>query len=347
MPVFDASSRTRTAQVEPASFGHKRTDTPFTPAQILVQQAADGRRGAAWRLLQAYMENDPRAEMAICALEDDRLAACLLECLALQTWAGKPFLLPPSLRSSYARARLRTLFVSSSGINAARGERVLLAALSDRHLAVREAALSILGLIHSRTAVPRLIQALHDPLPSTRIQAIRALGHSSYPEAVPALLAALHGADEQSGVQIFLALTNLGHCAVPALIEVSQSNSARMRWHSIRALAEIRDPRSFLILINALQDSDHSVAWMAARGLLPFGRACIEPILHMLTRAEMTPWLRETASYILRTHCQQDGDLTAALDPLLQEMHRSSYKDGTAYLAFKALEQLKAHSLVG
>lgn len=63
--------------------------------------------------------------MAISALEDDRLAASFLQCMALQTWAGKPFLLPPSLRSSYARTHLRTLFAPSGGIDAARGERAL------------------------------------------------------------------------------------------------------------------------------------------------------------------------------------------------------------------------------
>jgi hypothetical protein len=75
------------------------------------------------------------------------------------------------------------------------------------------------------------------------------------------------------------------------------------------------DPRCFLILISALQDNDHSAAWMAARGLVPSGRACIEPILHMLSRAQMTPWLRETVSYMLHTQCLHDSELASTLNP--------------------------------
>jgi HEAT repeat protein len=293
------------------------------------------------------IEDDPRAVGAVSSLEDDRLAANLLAYLAVHTWAGKPFIVPQLLRSPYARPRLRALFVSPAGIAAGRAERVLLAALHDTRSPVREAAMDLLGLIGSRTAVPPLMQALHDPLPSTRLQAARALGRCGDPQAVQALLAALHGANERQSSQIFMALTRLGHIAVPALLEASQSNSTWLRWHSIRALTEIRDVRCIPVLINALQDSDHAVTWMAARGLAPSGKACVEPILHMLTTAEMTPWLRETASYVLRAQCQYDSNLKAVLDPLLQEMHRSSYKDGTGYLALRALERLDAGTLAG
>jgi len=348
MSVFDSSSKTSMPDTEFSRQEQAEIAPPIgvTPPQILAQQAADGRRGAAWRLLQLLMENDPRAVMAIASLKDDRLAANLLECIALGTWAGKPFVVPSPLRSPYARTRLRTLFVPPSGIDEARSERVLLAALRDSRPAMREAAMYILGLMGSRAAIPHFVQALHDSLPSTRSQAAKALGRSGSPQAVQALLAALRGADEQQSSQIFMALTNLGHVAVPSLIEVSRSSSAWMRWHCIRALAEIHDARAFPVLVKALGDRDHSVAWMAAKGLAPFGKACVEPVLRMLTTADMTPWLRETASYVLNKQCQHYRELKPALDPLLQEMHRSSYKDGTGYLALRAMGQLETSGLL-
>src|SRR5712691_12005501 len=69
------------------------------PPQALARDAADGRRGAAWRLLYWIMENDPRAVVAVSSLDDDRLARHLLEFIAIGTWAGKPFVIPPPLRS--------------------------------------------------------------------------------------------------------------------------------------------------------------------------------------------------------------------------------------------------------
>ncbi|MGZ3645885.1 MAG: hypothetical protein ACXVCM_18765, partial [Ktedonobacteraceae bacterium] len=71
----------------------------ITPPQILAQDAAAGKRGAAWRLLVWIMENDPRAIIAVSSLDDDRLAQNLLEFIALGTWAGKPFVVPVPLRS--------------------------------------------------------------------------------------------------------------------------------------------------------------------------------------------------------------------------------------------------------
>ena len=317
-----------------------------TPPQLLAQQAAEGQRGAAWRLLYLIIENDPRAVEAISSFADDRLAGHLLEFIALGTWAGKQFVIPPPLRSPFARTRLRTLFVSQAGIPQERGERVLLVALRDRRTPVREATIYILGLMGSLPAVPELIQALHDAQLSTRLQAAKALGRTGSPDAVPALLDALPGADERMSSQIFMALVSLGHVAVPVLLDFAHSNSSWMRWHSIRALGAIRDPRALPVLVDALQDADHSVAWMAAKGLTPFGRECVEPVLRMLTTARMTPWVVETASYVLHTQCQAHSELKPYLDPLLQQMHQAGYRSGTGYTALKALEQLQASGVL-
>ncbi|HEX7735645.1 MAG TPA: HEAT repeat domain-containing protein [Ktedonobacteraceae bacterium] len=317
-----------------------------TPPQALAQGAAEGRRGAAWRLLYLIIENDPRAVEAVSTLPDDRLAENLLEFIALGTWAGQQFVIPPPLRSPFARTRLRTLFVPPSGIEHERAERVLLAALHDRRVPVREAAIYILGLMGSLAAVPELINAMHDTQTSTRLQATKALGRTGSPDAVPALLDVLPGADERMSSQIFMALVGLGHVAVPVLLDYAHSHSSWLRWHSIRALGAIRDPRALPELVNALQDSDHSVAWMAAKGLAPFGRDCVEPVLHMLCTTQMTPWVVETASYVLRAQCQAHSELKLYLDPLLQQMHQPGYRSGTGIAALKAQEQIQASGVL-
>src|SRR5258707_4049129 len=87
----------------------------ITPPQILAQDAAAGRRGAAWRLLHWIMENDPRAVFAVSSLDDDRLARNLLEFIAVGTCAVNPFAIPEPLRSPHTRTRLRTLFLPAAG----------------------------------------------------------------------------------------------------------------------------------------------------------------------------------------------------------------------------------------
>src|SRR6266852_7631087 len=273
MIPYDSSSEIdMTTRHESAPLEQIETDvTPpigITPPQVLAQEAAEGRRGAAWRLLYWIMENDPRAVIAVFSLDDDRLAQNLLEFIALGTWAGKPFVVPVPLRSPLARTRLRTLFLPGAGIDSVRAQRVAMSAARDKRPAVRETAIYILGLLESPVATLILIQALNDQVPSVRLQAVKALGRVGNPEAVPALLNALLGADEQLGSQIFSALVRLGRAAVPALLEASNSSSTWMRWQATRALGAIRDRRALPVLVSALSDTDHSVAWMGAKGLV-------------------------------------------------------------------------------
>src|SRR5258708_44046 len=316
------------------------------PPQILAQDAAAGRRGAAWRLLHWIMENDPRAVGAVSALDDDRLAQNRLEFIAVGTWAGKPFVIPAPLRSPHTRTRLRTLFLPGAGLDSVRSQRVAMAAARDKRPAVRETATYILGILESPVATPVLIDALNDPVPTVRMQAAKALGRVGDPVAVPALLNALRGADEQVGSQIFSALVRLGHAAVPALMETSASNSAWMRWQCMRALGGIHDRRALPVLVGALTDSDHSVAWMGAKGLVHFGRLGVEPVLQLLMRAEMSPWLVETASYVMHSQAQHDPKLKPYLEPVIQRMHGTAYRVGTAPAAQNALTKLKADGLI-
>src|SRR5258707_15767909 len=124
----------------------------ITPPQILAQDAAAGRRGAAWRLMHWIMEDDPRAMLAVSSSEDDRLAQNLLEFIAMGTWAGKPFVVPRPLRSPHARTRLRTLFLPGSGMEPARAQQVLMAGARDKRPAMRGTSVHILGIFGSPEA---------------------------------------------------------------------------------------------------------------------------------------------------------------------------------------------------
>src|SRR2546423_6798599 len=168
MTSYDSSSQAKMGappDIRPSEQASADVAPPvgITPPQLLAQDAAAGRRGAAWRLLYWIMENDPRAVIAVSSIEDDRLAHHLLEFIAIGTWAGKPFVVPRPLRSAYARTRLRTLFLPEAGMDPVRAERVLLAGLRAKRPAVREMAAYILRLISNPTAAPHPLYALTSP----------------------------------------------------------------------------------------------------------------------------------------------------------------------------------------
>ncbi len=158
------------------------------------------------------------------------------------------------------------------------------------------------------------------------------------------MLSLLPHADEQLDNQIFSSLAHLGPVAVPVLIEMSTSRSPWRRWHCIRALGAIRDLRAQPVLVSALADPNQSVAWMAAKSLLPFGPSCVGPVLHLLVSTSATSWLVETASYVLSNlHCPR---LEAYLKPVIQCMHQANFRLGTNLYAYKALSQLIADGLI-
>ena len=224
--------------------------------------------------------------------------------------------------------------------------RVLPADVHDRRPAMRENAIYILGIIGSRAALPVLIEALNDPVPAVRLQAAKALGRVGDPSAVPVLLTALQTADEQLGSQIFQALVKLGQPAVPSLMTASTSHSAWMRWQCVRALGEICDDRAIPVLVHALTDSDHSVAWMGAKSLARFGKHALEPTLRLLVTAETSPWLVETASYVLHELYLQNLRLKPYLEPVVQSMHGPAFRIATPNAARTALAQLTADGML-
>lgn len=317
----------------------------ITPPVVLAREAAEGHRGAAWRLFYRLLENDPRAVEAIVSQDDDRLVRYLLEFIALGSWAGKRFVVPPPLRSSYARMRLYTLFLPRSGMERSQTERVLLQAVHSQYPAVREVALNILGMIHSHTALPVTLDALRDPVQSVRLQAVKGLGRLKSPEAIPALVQALSTSDEQTATQIFAALAHIGHEAVPALLDLSASHSAWVRWNSLRALGKICDHRAIPAFAKALHDNDHGVAWMGAKGLVEFGTLAIEPVLRSLITGNITAWLVETSTYVLGH--QQDKKVQPYLAPLLAHLRSMSLsKTSTSYLAHQTLNQMRADGVL-
>lgn len=353
MTRFDSSSETpQVASLDDATIERPQVDDAgpippigITPPAILAQEAATGRRGAAWRLLYWVIESDPRAIVAIESLDDDRLAQHLVEFISLGTWAGKRFVIPPPIRTAFARTQLRTLFLPRSGMDSARAERVLLSAAHDTRPEVRETAMHILGIIGSPIAAPRLIEALQDPIMSVRVQAVKALGRVGNPIAVPALITALRGADEQMGSVIFTALVKLGPAAVPALLNASSSTSQWVRWQCMRALSEIGDTRALPVLVSALSDSNHSVAWMAAKGLRGFGKQSLGPVLRLLMTSEMTVGLVQTSSFVLSNLSQLQPTLKPYLDPLMRDL-RGINSHTTCLVAQKVLTQLVADGLV-
>jgi hypothetical protein len=276
---------------------------------------------------------------AVRNVPDGRLLTYFLEWLALGTWAGKPFKVPRQMRQPHVRTQVLSLFLPGPGPADRLVLQVLLTGLHDRQSTVRAAAAHLLGLLDNPDTEPELLATLRDGNPEVRIQGAKALGRLHLVSACPALVAALNAHDEALASQVRQALVQIGSPAVPDLLGAAHSPDPWVRWHALRALGALRDARCIPALVEALADSDHAVAWMAARDLAPMGSQVVTPVLELLVGAPGTPWLMETAGYVLRQQ-RHPPELAAVLQPVIRSLHEVDYRITAPMAAEHALEQL-------
>ncbi len=310
-----------------------------TPPAALVAQAAQGKRGAAWRLLHWIGEDNREAIEAVRRYPQSRLLDLLLEWLALGTWAGKPFQVPRAMRQPHFRTQVSTLFLPGSGAPPGLVKEVLCAGLRRPQAAVRETAAHLLGILGDELAAPDLVAALRDPVSAVRAQAAKALGRLHVPQTAAALVDALTYHDEALASQARQALLQLGPAGVPPLMAAARSADAWVRWHALRALGELHDARGLPALVEGLADSDYAVAWMAARALASMGAGVVEEVLRLLLRAPDTPQLMETAAYVLRA--QRSPQVKSVLVPVIRSMHDVDYRVAMPLAVEHALEQYR------
>ena len=100
---------------------------------------------------------------------------------------------------------------------------------------------------------------------------------------VETLLAMLQHRDGLVRQKGRLALTEMGDAAVPGLCRVLlNAPSKEARWGAAKALGEIASPESVPALLDALEDRNSDVAWLASSALNKLGRVAWKPVLQRL-----------------------------------------------------------------
>ena len=162
------------------------------------------------------------------------------------------------------------------------------------------AALALAG--HGNAALPALTQLYDSPDPKHRWWAVRALAEISDPRAATSLRLALSDGDpavrqcaalglrqnpDPAALQdladalddpdrLFAhlaadALAACGPAALPALLEVLESDSQPARLEAMRALAALGDEKSIPALFNALDEQSYLIEYWANAGLERLG----------------------------------------------------------------------------
>jgi HEAT repeat protein len=153
------------------------------------------------------------------------------------------------------------------------------------------------------------------------------------------LAADLASHDDIIRVRARTALVSAGKAAVPVLTEALKSRDDLKRLEAIKALNEIGDPYAAPALVDALQDDDFSVRWVAAVGLVGLNLGAVKPLLQALITHGDSYLMREGAHHVV--HGLAKGELRKYLLPLLATLEHSALTVEVPIAAERALELLE------
>lgn len=100
------------------------------------------------------------------------------------------------------------------------------------------------------------------------------------------------------------------------LVERLRNGSAAERARACRELAAVRDPEAISALLDALEDEDGGVRWLAAVALIELRERAVVPLLERLLARVESPWFREGAHHVLRAL------VTPTLTPVVEALEK-------------------------
>ena len=143
--------------------------------------------------------------------------------------------------------------------------------LDDPSADTRWWATRAIAALSDPSILPLLVRALDDQCAAVRQCAALSLRFHPDIRAVPALVTTLSDDDDLVARLASDALANTGEAAVPALLEVMNSEACAARLHAVRALAKIGDHRSIPALFTALDEDSALMEYWATEGLERMG----------------------------------------------------------------------------
>jgi HEAT repeat protein len=136
-------------------------------------------------------------------------------------------------------------------------------------------------------------------------------------------------------------LVRVGKPAVQHLTHALQhSGSDQFRWEAAKTLGEIGDESGIPVLVSALEDRNHDVAWLAAEALKKFKKIAWLPLLHALIRkGSDSVQLRQGVHHVLRN--QQETGFVDLLSRLTKALESGSVPESSAVAAYDIMKRMK------
>ena len=324
--------------------------TPDPTQLSLIQRAIQGDAQAVQNVLQYLNAASPDLRHIIQAqlhqTGDTRIWQHLLYCLGHGCWQIDETPSPNLPHSETSQRGFQTIVevfvIDENEQEAADKMQVLRSALSDPDADLRIAAAYLLGLRGEIDALSLLEAMLQSPGLEWQLRAAQALAALNDERCGAPLVAALSaGRGTPLHHAAGKALSELGICAEPALLQSLHHPDNHVRWHAARLLGQIGDPRAVDVLVTGLWDEDQQVRWATARVLANLDMPAVPAILEALSHQPLTEEFRQAAFHAL--HSMTNQATQEYLQPLLRVLGSPATRSAASPIAQQLLAGWSSH----
>ncbi len=162
-------------------------------------------------------------------------------------------------------------------------------------------------------------------------------------EDINSLVSLLSNKDDKVRRKARKSLVVIGKPAVSSLSEVLQNSDVyKARWEAAKALGAIGDAAAIPTLVNALEDTESDVVWLAAEALKKFRKTAWPELLSaLIKRGSESVTLRNAAHHVLRT--QREKGNHDLLEALRKSLESGAVPESTPMAASNLLEKMRVH----
>ncbi len=143
-----------------------------------------------------------------------------------------------------------------------------------------------------------------------------------FPNEYKRILERLTSTDRSIRIETREELEKIGATIIPHLSEVLYFDNHHLRWEAAKTIEQMALPKGIDIQIQALEDEESDIRWIAAEGLVKMGKKSILPILKKLVEdgAESIN-LIHGAFHVLHK-LDIDEDQKVKIKPLVKALNR-------------------------
>ena len=119
-------------------------------------------------------------------------------------------------------------------------------------------------------------------------------------------------------------LVKIGEPALDALIKAFEVKKDPLHWEIAKALSQIGTAKAAQVLVDALEDNEFSVRWIAAEGLIHIGAEGLIPLMEALRKNTDSIWLREGSHHVIHDLVHRkivDETTQECLQPVLDALN--------------------------